>query len=110
MRKNNNNYSLSIALMFDLRFTKTLYLRFIDIQDFRWHDLRSTYAVYLAMNGTPLILIQKLLGHKTLSMTLRYSQFSNELMTREAVDKLKFTEYNASEDRTLTAHRVMAND
>jgi hypothetical protein len=29
---------------------------------------------------------------------------------RDAVDKLDFSDYNASEDRTNTAHRVLAND
>ena len=85
-------------------------LKRANIDNFRFHDLRSTYGVYLAMNGTPLLVIQRLMGHKTISVTADYCKFSNEMMMKEAVDKLNFREYNASEDRTNTAHRVMAND
>ena len=79
------------------------------LSDIRFHDLRHTFASHLVMNGIPILEVQKLLGHKTLSMTMRYSHLSNKNL-REAVDKLKFTDYNGSEDRTNTAHRVLAND
>lgn len=74
------------------------------IADFRFHDLRHTYGVYLAMNGTPLLVIQRLMGHKTISVTVDYCKFSNELMMKEAVDKLDFSGYTVSTDHTNTAH------
>ncbi len=46
------------------------------IEDFRFHDLRHTFASHLAMSGWNLKTIQQLLGHKTIAMTVRYSHLS----------------------------------
>jgi len=43
------------------------------IKNFRWHDLRHTFASRLRMKGTPLEDIADLLGHKSLTMTRRYA-------------------------------------
>lgn len=55
--------------------------------DFRWHDLRHTAASYLTMEGVSAIEIARVLGHKTLAMTLRYSHLAAERVT-ELGDKL----------------------
>jgi integrase len=41
--------------------------------DFRWHDLRHSCASFLAQNGSSLVEIGSVLGHKRAQTTLRYS-------------------------------------
>ena len=41
----------------------------------RLHDLRHTYATWLAENGMPLQDIQKLLGHTSVAVTERYAKY-----------------------------------
>lgn len=57
------------------------------IEGFRFHDLRHTFASRLAMKGRPLRTIQELMGHKTITMTLRYAHLSPGYL-REAVEGL----------------------
>lgn len=48
------------------------------IQDFRWHDLRHTFASYHAMNGTPLLTLKQLGGWRSLDMVTKYAHLSAE--------------------------------
>ncbi len=41
-----------------------------------FHTLRHTFASWLAIQGTPLLTIAKLMGHKSIVMTMRYSHLS----------------------------------
>jgi len=51
------------------------------------HTWRHTFASWLAMEGVPLPTIQKLMGHQTLEMTLRYAHLAPS-HEREAVEKI----------------------
>lgn len=42
----------------------------------RWHDLRHTYASWLAQSGQPMSAIRDLMGHSSLSVTSRYSHLA----------------------------------
>ncbi len=41
-----------------------------------WHVLRHTFASHLAMRGVPMRGIQELLGHASITMTMKYSHMS----------------------------------
>jgi len=51
-------------------------LRRSHILDFHFHDLRHTFASWLAMKNIDLTTVKELLGHKGIRMTLRYSHLS----------------------------------
>jgi integrase len=46
------------------------------IDDFRWHDLRHTWASWHVQNGTPLYVLQELGGWENSEMMRRYAHFS----------------------------------
>ena len=53
-----------------------------EIEDFRFHDLRHTFASNLIMEGTDITTAKELMGHKTIDMTLRYSHLAPNYKTR----------------------------
>ncbi len=57
------------------------------IVDFRFHDLRHTFASQVLLRGGDLKDIQELLGHKTMTMTLRYAHLTQE-RKKQAVNLL----------------------
>jgi len=47
------------------------------LDDVRIHDLRHTFASHAVMNGTPLALVSKLLGHTQIATTMRYAHLAD---------------------------------
>jgi len=58
-----------------------------EISDFRFHDLRHTFATRLAQAGVDFYKIGKLLGHKDIRMTQRYAHHYPESL-RDGVEVL----------------------
>jgi integrase len=48
------------------------------INDFRWHDLRHTWASWHMQAGTPIHILKELGGWADLSMVMRYAHLSAE--------------------------------
>ncbi len=71
----------------DIRKSYSTALRKSGITNFRFHDLRHTFASQLVMAGVDLNTVRELLGHKDMTMTLRYSHLAQSYKQR-AVDIL----------------------
>ena len=52
------------------------------IKDFRFHDLRHTFASWFMMNGGDLYELAKILGHSNIKMTERYAKLARQHIAR----------------------------
>lgn len=57
-----------------------------------FHTIRHTFASWLIQGGTPLAMVGKLLGHKTIKMTLRYAHLAPEQEV-QAVSSLPLSDF-----------------
>lgn len=66
--------------------TKAWYkaLKRADIEDFRWHDLRHTWASWLTQNGVPLNVIQEMGAWESAEMVRRYAHLAPEQFAQHA--------------------------
>ena len=64
------------------------------------HDLRHTFAVHAAQSGVPIPRIQKLLGHATVAMAMRYMKHAPEAYFAEDAAKvaMSLTAFKSKED------------
>lgn len=75
----------------------TLYARFkavlkkADLPDIRFHDLRHSAATLLLSNGVHPKVVQEILGHSQISMTLDIYSHVLPTMQQEAMEKLHQT-------------------
>ena len=63
-------YSDNLALWYRVR-------REAGIKDVRLHDLRHTHASHAVMNGVPVPVVSRMLGHSNVRMTLRYAHLGD---------------------------------
>jgi len=52
------------------------------VTDFRFHDLRHTFASWYMMNGGDLYELAKILGHSNIRMTERYAKLGKTHIAR----------------------------
>jgi integrase len=57
------------------------------VSNFRWHDLRHTFASRSIAAGVSIAALQELLGHKTIQMTMRYAHLAPSHL-QDAVEKM----------------------
>ena len=61
-----------------------------NITDFRWHDLRHTYATDEIKKGMPIYTLSKMMGHSNVVVTEKYAHLYTEDLheaKRKAVTK-----------------------
>lgn len=72
------------------------------IDNFHFHDLRHTFATRLIQNGIDIYVVKELLGHKTITMTMRYAHHYPESL-RHGVEVLDKICYNSATVRDSEA-------
>ena len=76
------------------------------IEDCRLHDLRHTHASHAVMNGVPVPVVSRLLGHSNVRMTLRYAHLGDREIEQaaervgQAIEDIIGIETNRSETGT----------
>jgi Phage integrase family len=76
------------------------------ITDFRFHDLRHTFASHLVMAAVDLVTVKDLLGHTGINMTVRYSHLVPEHKA-QAVAKLE-ERFKGSVEETQAQNAVVS--
>jgi len=80
MRTSNNN----VKEWYDIRVKAGINIRL--------HSLRHTFATSCVSSGIPLTVVQKLLGHKNFSTTLRYAHVDDPIMKKSVAEVNSFYE------------------
>jgi integrase len=72
-----------------------------EIERFRFHDLRHTFATRLAQSGVDPYTIQRLMGHKTFSTSQRYAHHCVESL-RRGIDAFEVTRKAMQDNEVIT--------
>ena len=82
----------------------------MDIEDFRFHDLRHCAASWLRMSGADLHDVATLLVHRDLRMTARYSHLSNDHLTAvvSRLDQI-FSPHSVPAEQNLETENELSN-
>lgn len=75
--------------------------KYANVNDVRVHDLRYTFVSHAALMNATLPMFSKMLGHKRLSMTLRYTHVSQQETKAAAKRIALLIEAFAQEKETL---------
>ncbi len=81
-------------------------LKRAEIEDFRWHDLRHTWASWHVQNGTPLHVLQELGGWESVEMVRRYAHLSVDHLASYVGNQLN----NKNQSGTNLVHEGKEND
>ncbi len=96
-----DKHTMFLKTSVDHAFKKAL--KKASIKDFRFHDLRHTFATRLVQSGIDLYKVQSLLGHKSPFMTQRYAHHYPESL-RDGVEVLDKISHN------LVTFKKMSSD
>ena len=66
------------------------------IKDFRFHDLRHTFASWVAMNSKDIYAVKHLLGHSSLSSTKRYAHLTDSYLKAAVESVPNFGSFSAN--------------
>ncbi len=75
------------------------------IKNFKWHDCRHTFASRLVQKGVPINEVSKLLGHKSIAMTMRYAHLAPGQL-RLAVNKIATNSTRVAPDANAEKEQV----
>jgi integrase len=79
------------------------------IENFRWHDLRHTWASWHVQRGTPLLVLQELGGWESVEMVRRYAHFSVDHLAEYAQNMTGAPRLVATNQLRLAAERRRAS-
>ncbi|MFA6282186.1 MAG: site-specific integrase, partial [Candidatus Omnitrophota bacterium] len=85
--KEENFKKIEVFEFKDIKKSFTTSLSKAGIKNFRFHDLRHTFASHLVMQGVDIATVSQLLGHSSLQMTMRYAHLSPD-HRKLAVEKI----------------------
>lgn len=73
------------------------------IEDFRYHDLRHSFASWFVQDGGDLYRLSRILGHATLQMTARYGHLRTDDLHEELERVTRRRSHKRSQERQTEA-------